>query len=90
MIIKNWANTQNIYVVDLVAHCGGKETVIIRLHKRRLILFLIHICYTSIILLCILKEYFQNLRTGSFISFCILAKVNSPPQEYEKYPHFKH
>ena len=25
MIIKNWANTQNIYVVDLVAHCGGKE-----------------------------------------------------------------
>ena len=25
MIIKNWANTQNIYAVDLVAHCGGKE-----------------------------------------------------------------
>ena len=51
--------------------------------------------FTSSILLCILKENFQKPTRWIFrffSSFChgalIQISFNSPPQEYEKYPHF--
>ena len=41
----------------------------------RLILSLIHTCYTSSIFSCILKEDFQKSTAGPFISFHILVEL---------------